>query len=471
MLIKRRTWLLVVVLALWPCTGRHLYGGAAAPAPGGERSLLLISLDGLRPDYVLKADEHGLKIPNLRRICRTGAHSTGVRGVLPTVTYASHTTIITGVWPAKHHIYSNMPFDPLGANMDGWYWYSEDIASPTIWDAACAAGIPVGSVGWPVSVGARSVQYLIPELWRTWKTEDDFKLLRAVSTPGLMTEIERKAGPYVIDSDVTTAGDLARTRYTIEILREKRTRLTTVHLVALDHIQHQTGPFSPQANAELEQLDARVGELEAAARETFPNTVICIVSDHGFARTDHSLNIMAAFVDEGLVTMAAGGTGSKTRHVVDWKAFPKVDAGSAAIILKDPNDEATRTKVEQLLARLAKDPANGIAQVLGPKEIAAYGGRSDAAFWVDMQTNFSVINAEGALVRTKKVGGTHGYVPSHPELLATFLIAGPGVKSGLDLGQIDMRSIAPTIVEYLGAKLPSADLRALPVFAAGGSRK
>src|SRR5271165_6897096 len=74
--------------------------------PLAAQSLIVVSIDGMRPDYVLKADEHGLKIPHLRRILKDGAHATGVRGVLPTVTYPSHTTILTGVWPAKHHIYS-----------------------------------------------------------------------------------------------------------------------------------------------------------------------------------------------------------------------------------------------------------------------------------------------------------------------------------------------------------------------------
>lgn len=464
MFLKQRNWLFVLLLALWPCAALLLYGGAPPAGPAANRSFLLISLDGLRPDYVLKADEHGVKIPNLRRILHDGAHSTGVRGVLPTVTYASHTTILTGVWPAKHHIYSNVVFDPLGANQEGWYWYSEDIASPTIWEVAAKAGIPVESVGWPVSVGAPGVRYLIPEFWRTQKTEDDFKLLRAVSTPGLLAEIAAKAGPYVIDPDNMIPGDIARTRYAAAILRDKRPRLTTVHLISLDHTQHQTGPFTPEANEALEQLDARVGELEAAARQSYPGVVICIVSDHGFARTDHSLNLMTPFVEEGLVTIEA-------RRVVDWKAFPKVDGGSAAILLKDPKDEVTRAKVEQLLRRLASNPVNGIAQVLGPKEIAAYGGRPDAAFWVDMRPDFSVINAEGALVRAKKVGGTHGFLASHPEMLAAFFIAGPGVRGGLDLGEIDMRSIAPTIAGYLGTSMPSADAKPLPVFLAGTPRK
>ena len=88
--------------------------------PLSAQSLLLISIDGMRPDYVLKADEHGLKIPHLRKLLKDGAHATGVRGVLPTVTYPSHTTILTGVWPVKHHIYSNVVFDPLDLNLAGW---------------------------------------------------------------------------------------------------------------------------------------------------------------------------------------------------------------------------------------------------------------------------------------------------------------------------------------------------------------
>ena len=257
------------------------------------------------------------------------------------------------------------------------------------------------------------------------------------------------------DLDQAEAGDRQRTRYAAAILRGKHTQFTTVHLAALDHLQHASGPFSRESLATLEETDREGGELEDAARGRFPEGTICVVSDHGFARTDHSLNLMAAFVEAGLVTMDAG-------RVKDWKAYPKADGGSAAILLKDRSDEAARAKVGQLLARLSAEPANGIARVLGPKEIAAYGGWPDAAFWVDMRTNFAVVST-GPLVRERRVGGAHGYAPDHPELLASFFIAGSNVKRGLDLGEIDMRSVAPTLAECLGVKLPTADGKALGV--------
>ncbi len=58
------------------------------------------------------------------------------KGSIPTVTYPSHTTLVTGVWPATHGIYANTTFDPLQKNYQGWYWYTEDLRVDTLWDAA-----------------------------------------------------------------------------------------------------------------------------------------------------------------------------------------------------------------------------------------------------------------------------------------------------------------------------------------------
>src|SRR5580692_2890667 len=99
-----------------------LLSGALSAAP-----VLLISIDGLRPDSVTHAAEHGLKAPNLSRFMKEGVFAEGVIGVAPTVTFPSHTTLITGVWPAQHGILANNPFDPLNENPGGWYWFAKDI--------------------------------------------------------------------------------------------------------------------------------------------------------------------------------------------------------------------------------------------------------------------------------------------------------------------------------------------------------
>src|ERR671931_695117 len=208
-----------------------LAGTAAAQAP--LPIVLMIFIDGLRPDYVTAADTHGLKIPTLRRFVTEGAYAEGVQGVIPTVTYPSHTTLITGVWPAKHGILANTIFDPLRTGQSAWYWYAEDIRVPTLWDSAARAGWTTASIQWPASVGAR-VTWNIPEYWRGSATEDA-KLQRAVSTPGLLAELEAELGPYPRGQDAED--DEARGRFALRLLEKKRAALLTLHLLVLDHVQ------------------------------------------------------------------------------------------------------------------------------------------------------------------------------------------------------------------------------------------
>ncbi len=92
-----------------------------APFGAGAEPVLMISIDGLRPADIIDAEERGIAAPNFRAIMTEGAYASGVVGVLPTVTYPSHTTFITGVAPALHGVSSNTVFDPLRKNDGGWY--------------------------------------------------------------------------------------------------------------------------------------------------------------------------------------------------------------------------------------------------------------------------------------------------------------------------------------------------------------
>lgn len=409
---------------------------AAFGQPAPSRAVLMVSVDGLRPDYVTEAGRHGLKIPFLRKFMEEGAHAR-VRGVLPTSTYPSHTTLVTGTAPARHGIYANHPFEPEARNPHRWYWYAEDLRVPTLWDAAAGAGIATGSVSWPVTVGAPGIRFNIPEYAGT-RTADDLKMLRVVATPpGLLAELEKKAGAYITDVNQALPRDWARTRHAVELVR-KGARFVTVHLAALDHVQHRHGPFSPAALAALEEIDGMIARLAEATRGADRAAAVCIVSDHGFAPVERALDLDAAFVKAGLMPRIAS---------------PWPSSGSAAIVVKDARE---RARVKRFLDELAADPAKGIARILEREEIAALGGAPEAEFWVDMRPGFAI--------GTGGSGGTHGHAPAHAELHAFFLIAGEGIRKGLALGEIDMRAVAPTVARALGVAFPSADLAPLPVF-------
>ena len=413
--------------------------------------LVMVSIDGMKPEYITQAESRGVKAPNLRKIMHEGTYAEGVQGVVPTVTYPSHTTLVTGVWPARHGIYANTTFDPLRKNQEGWYWYSEDLRVPTLWDAAMQAGRTTASLQWPVTVGAH-ITWNIPEFWRA-STPDDAKLLRAVSTPGLLEEGAKTLGEYRGGIDTSPAGDESRGRYAQWILETKRPALLLLHLSALDHQEHETGPFSPEAVAVLEKLDAIIGMLRETAEKIAPGRAyFAVVSDHGFAKYDQLLNLFAAFREAKLFTL------DEKNKVADWKAMPWATGGSAAIVLKDPKDTATLAEVRELMRKIASDPANGIDRVLDAAELHERGGYPPASFFVSLKPGWRTGSTlDGPILSKGKPGGTHGELPDVPELRASFFLVGPGVPAGKDLGVIDMRSIAPTLAHEIGLSLPSAD--------------
>jgi len=426
--------------------------------------VLMISIDGLKPEYVTHADEHGLCIPTLRRFLIEGTYADGVLAVVPTVTYPDHTTLITGVWPAEHGILNNTLFDPLRSFGGAWYWYAGDIHVPTLWDAAREAGISTASVSWPVSVNA-PVDTLIPEYWRGAEASvepdsanlQDTELMAAISRPdGLLLDMEKRLGPYMMGNDTSIDGDRIRTRYSIDILDRRRPGFMTIHLSSLDETEHMTGPFSAESNKNLEAIDGMVGELIDAALKIDPSTVIVIVSDHGFAEIHHALNIAIPFLQAGLVDAKSGPDGKDA--IVSWKAEPWASGGLAAIMLHDPADTKIRDRVSALLTRLAADPANGIAQVLDKKDFEPLGGFPNAAFILALKPGFTFAGAfSGPLVTDlPRTRGTHGYLPSFPEMRASFFAMGQGIARGRDLGVIDMRQIAASVALILDAHLPTA---------------
>lgn len=413
-----------------------VWAGALALA---QTPVVMLSIDGLRPDYVLEADKHGVKIPNLRRMVKEGAWASGVTGVLPTVTYPSHTTLLTGVAPARHGILSNTTFDPMRKNMNGWYWYAEDIKSLTLWEAVRRAGGDVLSVHWPVTVSA-PVRWNLPQYWRADNSEDT-KLVRALSTPGLMDEVERATGPYAEGADETLDSDRKRIKAAVWLLTNKKPRLATLYITSLDHYEHSDGPFSKKANDTLESIDELVGQVWKAAG---PDSVFCVVSDHGFLpiRKEVSPNVVLARA--GLIQLKPDGA------VTDWQASAWTSAGTAAVMARSP--EAGQK------AREALKGLEGVGRVIEGAELKNMGGYPEAAFVLGAAEGYVFGPAvSGEVVRNSVSRGTHGFPPDVRDMNSSFFLVAPALRRKGNLGQIDMRDIAPTLAVFLGVELPQAE--------------
>ena len=142
--------------------------------------------------------------------------------------------------------------------------------------------------------------------------------------------------------------------------------------------------------------------------------------------------------------------------------MPWETGGSAAIVLKDPQDRAALGEVRELLMKLAADPANGIDRVVEAEPLHQRGGYPNASFFVSLKPGWRTgALLTGPVVSKVKPGGTHGELPDLPDLRAAFFLVGPGVPAGKDLGLIDMRDVAPTLAKEAGLALPAADGKAL----------
>src|SRR5579871_5713000 len=148
-----------------------------------DRHVVLISIDGLRPEFYLSDD---YETPTLKALAASGAKARGVEPVYPSITYPGHATIVTGVRPAKHGIVSNTRFGENGAEL-AWMWETKDLKARTLWQAAHEKGLKVAITEWPSSVGAE-VDWLIPERWAL-PGENTQALLLKHSTKGLLVEI------------------------------------------------------------------------------------------------------------------------------------------------------------------------------------------------------------------------------------------------------------------------------------------
>jgi hypothetical protein len=435
-----------------------LSGTSAAP-----RHVVLVSIDGLMPSSYTAPDAAGLRVPHLRRMAAEGAYARGVVGVLPSVTFPSHTTLITGVLPREHGVVANTTLDPLGLGDDDWYWYARAIRVPTLVSAVRAAPRPqrfsptVASVSWPVNVGLE-VDHRLAEYWRNGSTgASDIELLRALSTPGLFDLVEASRGKALV-SPMT---DPQRMDVALALLRAYRPGLTMIHLLDVDSKLHSFGPGSAEAKAAIERADAEVGRLLATLAELgmAERTLVAIVSDHGFQESKQAVRLNTLLVAAGLLTLDDKG------KITHWKAYFQSHGGSAALYLADPKDEETRRTVRRLLAEKLADPASGLREIIDGERQAALGGDASAELFVDAADGFHISRTPTPPWFAPPVDrGYHGFAPDRPALHASLILSAKELGRRGDLGIVPMTRVAATLAKYLGVELSPQAGAALPVF-------
>ncbi|MDT4897643.1 MAG: hypothetical protein QOH25_2720 [Acidobacteriota bacterium] len=434
-----------------------------APALPQTRRVVIISLDGLDVRYLQKRDEYGLKIPTLRRLMQDGAMGRVV-GVYPSVTYPSHTSIVTGATPERHGIYGNDVFETPDKTQTGnWYWYARDIRADTLWETAARGGLKTALISWPVSAGAGD--YNFPEIWKPSGTQEETgQVIKATARPsGFVEELERR-DPQLYRNLNKDEGDDMRTRFAEYIITDKKPDVVLVHLLDLDHFEHEYGPFTPEAFAILEKVDAYVARIIAATERagTFEETAIFIVSDHGFLPVSKRIHPGVILARKELLTVREekNAQGRSRTIVTDWRAAPYISGGSCAIILRDPKDLDAYNKALAAFKDFTNGEGRGTLRIIERGEARQLKTNPNAALILEASDGY-YFNASfvGDAITPARLRGQHGFLPSR--YYTSFIASGAGIGKRGDLGTIRLIDEGPTIARLLGLKLRQAEGRAL----------
>jgi arylsulfatase A-like enzyme len=411
--------------------------GLAAP---GQRSLVVVSVDGMRSDFYRRPDLLGATLPALRELAALGASADAVTSTAPSTTYPAHATLVTGVAPRVHGIYSHLASRDATAGPRPWHWFARALRVPTLWDAAHARGLRTAAIGWPVSAGAK-LDYNTPEIWDPAAKNPfaDFQTAAKNSTPGLFEELREVLQPA--SAEVTH--DHLRVGAALHLWERHRPHLLLIHLVDYDTAAHEFGPVSPQALAALEQSDAEVGRIRDVVMND-SNTTLAVLSDHGFVPVHQEVAPHVALAEVGL--FGRNGDGDLTlKHLGSIHA-----GGSFAIYWLEPPVNGERAALWKAVEQLKATGA--VARVLGHTDLWRLGADPEAALILDAAPGFFFSDrAEGPIMRrTAHEQGTHGHLAPIPGLEASFVAVGPGIGSGKNLGRFRMAQVAPTLAKLLG---------------------
>ncbi len=233
------------------CLFAFLSVSAQKPIKDLEPTVILVSLDGFRADYLEK-----YKPPTLLEIARKGVQAKFLVPVFPTKTFPNHYSIATGLYPEHHGIVENNIYDfgvvfTIGNRQEvqnGRWWLGEPI-----WVTA-------------EKQGKRTAAFFFPG------TEAEIKGIR----PTFWKEYDAKI-PY--EERVRTILSW------LDLPKKERPQLLILYFDEPDTSGHECGPDSECVANAIKKVDEQIKNLIEGlkARRVFGKVNLIIVSDHGMA--------------------------------------------------------------------------------------------------------------------------------------------------------------------------------------------
>jgi predicted AlkP superfamily pyrophosphatase or phosphodiesterase len=415
--------------------------------------LIVISYDAFSEDQW----EMASRLPNLSKLIKSGAHSNQLKSVYPTLTYVVHTTIATGVYPDKHGIHHNNPFQPFVKEKEqSWFWFRNAIKVPTIYDAAREHNLSTSGILWPVS-GKSSIQYNIPEIRAINNENQALKVLKSGS-PLYCIEMELKYGRLRKGIEQPYLDDFT-TKCAIETIKRKKPNLLMMHLIDLDDAKHVYGTDSDEVMQVITRMDKRLGDIMQAVDDAGikEDTIFLVLGDHGQFNVRYKVHLNNLLQEKGLIYEDNGE--------MKWRAYFQCGGGAAYLHIKEGDEEAERLALA-VIQEYMNDDASGIEEMYTREQLNQLHVGPSAKYMLEARRGYCFDESmdEPTIVDLNKQGikyATHGYSPNKEDYRCNLVISGNKVKSDFPIGDLEMVDIAPTMAKILGIDFKPCDGRVL----------
>ena len=244
----------------------HFFGlfvFAQKPIRDLNPTLILISLDGFRYDYLNK-----FQPKTLNDLAKKGVRAKWLIPSFPTKTFPNHYTIATGLYPEHHGIIENNIFD-----FDTIFTLDKraEVQNPRWW------------LGEPIWVTA----------------EKQNQIAASYFFPGTETNLQDLRPTFFKEYNGKAPNDLRVDKILswLDLPIEKRPTMLTLYFSDVDDAGHEFSPDAEETRYAVLEVDDNVKRLVDGlkTRKIFEQVNLIIVSDHGMATVDRNNSV---FLDD-----------------------------------------------------------------------------------------------------------------------------------------------------------------------------
>lgn len=401
--IARMVWACLMGLCLVACSSRSQSTAYQHRAtPGGDRYVVVLSLDGFRDDYQRQA-----RTPHLDAMDKEGL-SGSFRPCYPSLTFPNHYAMATGLHPDHHGIVANEFWDERGKRYSlGDRSAVEDPAfykGEPLWNTAKRQGVRTASFYWVGSETA--INGSQPDRWKKFNSQV----------------------PYTDRADSVL--------HWLNLPEAERPHLVMWYLEEPDHTGHTFSPEAKETKVMIEQVDSVVGYFRQGLKALPHGDKVdfILVSDHGMARFDRErlINLSDYLPIDSFVHVSTG----PFTHL-----YPKEGYTDRALQILEGVKGLKAYRKGDLPKRLHYGTNPRIGEIVVVPEVG-------------ITVYFRPKGMEGV----KVLAAGHGFDNAYPQMLALFKAVGPHFEAGRHLVEpIPNITLYPMVCELLGIRAAKHD--------------